>query len=92
MRGTGRRGKVIAANIWGKVKTVAQMTYIYIFLFLAIAGKLVARWLEDYSEMYDSVLRWSSLGGIILVAAYTVLTGIQFAKSNWNSLRLGSEL
>ena len=84
-------GKVIGANIWGKVKTVMQMTYIYTFLFLAIAAKLVERWASDYSESYRAILGWASLGGIILVALFTVYSGLQFAQSNWKALRLGSE-
>lgn len=85
-------GEVIAANIWGKVKTVAQMVYIYTFLFLAIVGKLFDRFLEDHAEFYGDVVGWASLGGIILVAGFTVYTGIQFAQSNWRTLRLGSDL
>lgn len=84
-------GKVIAANIWGKVKTVMQMTYIYTFLFFAIAAKLVERWASDYSESFLAILGWASLGGIILVALFTVYSGLQFAQSNWKALRLGSE-
>ena len=84
-------GKVVAASMWGKVKTVLQMTYIYTFLFFAIAAKLVERWAADYSESYLTILGWASLSGIILVALFTVYSGLQFAQSNWKALRLGSE-
>ena len=100
-RTTGRRavwiaanlepeGKVIAASIWGKVKTVMQMTYIYTFLFFAIVAKLVEYFAADYLDAYSTVLGWASFIGIILVALFTVWTGLQFAQSNWKALRLGS--
>jgi len=82
---------VIAASIWGKVKTVLQMTYIYTFLFFAIAAKLVQRWAADYAESYEMVLGWASMVGIIFVALFTVYSGLQFAQTNWKALRLGSE-
>ena len=85
-------GKVIAANIWGKVKTVMQMTYIYMFLFFAIVAKLVEYFAADYVDAYSTVLGRTSLIGIILVALFTVYTGLQFAQSNWKTLRLGSEI
>lgn len=83
-------GKVIAANVWGKVKTVIQMVYIYVFLFFAIAGRLIVQWQPDYAEATHAVLHWSSLSCIIFVAGYTVFTGVQFARANWKTLSLGA--
>ena len=85
-------GKIIAANIWGKVKTVMQMTYIYTFLFVAIVAKLVEYWASDYVDVYGDVLGWASLICIIFVSAFTVYTGLRFAQSNWKALRLGTEI
>ncbi len=85
-------GKAMAANIWGKVKTVVQMTYIYTFLFFAIVAKLVEHWAADYAGVYAAVLGWASLVGIVIVALFTVYTGLQFAQSNWKELRLGTEI
>ena len=36
----------------------------------------------------QEALRGVSLVGIILVAAYTIYSGIQFAWENWNALKL----
>ena len=83
-------GAVLAANIWGKSKTVIQMVYIYVFLFFAIAGLLVQRWAEDYVDRFSQYLTWSSYGGIVFVAVFTMYSGLQFARSNWQSLNLGS--
>ena len=91
MAASGPDRQVIAANRWGKIKTVAQMTYIYTFLFFAIVAIAMRRWLPDFADPYEQALRWASCGGIVLVAAYTLFTGVQFAQENWKTLRLGSE-
>lgn len=91
MAASSPEGLVIAANRWGKIKTVLQMTYIYTFLFLAIAGLALERWAPDYSGRFETVLDWASLAGIVLVAGFTLYTGLQFAQANWKALRLESE-
>lgn len=84
-------GAVIAANNWGKSKTVVQMVYIFTFLFLLIAGLLLERWLPEHFELYANILDWASLIGILFVALFTVYSGVQFARSNWRALELGSQ-
>lgn len=91
MAAAGPEGKVIAANVWGKYKTVIQMTYIYTFLFFAIIALGLERWAPDYIAPFDSVLQWTSWGGIVFVAAFTLYTGIQFAQANWQIFRLESD-
>ncbi len=83
-------GSIIAANATGKTKTVIQMVHIYTFLFLAIVAGLVERWLPDYAEVYGSVLSAASMYSIIFVAAFTVYSGIEFARSNWAALNLST--
>lgn len=83
-----QEGAVIAASIHGKVKTVVQIIYIQTFLFLAIVAFLVARWAGSYSETYAWFLASASYIGIVLVAVYTVFTGIQFVRTNWKVLQL----
>jgi CDP-diacylglycerol--glycerol-3-phosphate 3-phosphatidyltransferase len=90
MAASGPGGNVIAANKWGKYKTVFQMVYIYVFLFFAIVALAVERWAADYAEQYVNVLQWASLGGIVFVAVFTLYTGIQFAQANWQLFRLES--
>jgi CDP-diacylglycerol--glycerol-3-phosphate 3-phosphatidyltransferase len=91
MAASGPGHQVIAANRWGKIKTVAQMVYIYTFLFFAIVAIAVRRWAPDYSDPYELALQWASFVGIVLVAGYTLFTGIQFAQQNWQALRLGTK-
>ena len=88
------QGVVIPANKWGKMKTILQMVYACTFLFLVV----VLQGLEQYPHLGDSIpggiaLYISGIGiasrwAIILVAIYTVYSGIQFARVNWKSLGL----
>lgn len=84
-------GTAIAANDWGKLKTVLQMVWVYVFLFLAIGVWGVERWMPEHLALYSDWVRVGSLVGIMLVAGLTVYTGIQFAQSNWKTLNLSSQ-
>ena len=87
-------GVVLPANIYGKAKTAIQMTYVFVILAAVILLRvaLVVPFLEPMISgnalFLKAVLQYSSLGGIILVAAYTIYSGIQFAWVNWNALKL----
>lgn len=84
-------GAVIAASMWGKVKTVIHMIYIYTFLFFAIVLWAIQRWAPDHAELYATVLGWSSFIAILFVALFTLYTGLEFARANWQTLNLGSQ-
>jgi len=87
-------GLVIAANNYGKTKTLLQMIYVFVFLFLAI----VIRAFYDYSGFAaqlpsnsHDIIAWigyASQGFIILVAVYTVYSGVQYVRLNWKNLNL----
>lgn len=85
------QGTVIAANIWGKTKAVIQMVYINIFLFLTATVLAVQQYSPDQSDFYSGLVRTASTWTIVFVALFTVYSGIQFARSNWQSLRLGAQ-
>ena len=82
-------GTVIAANRWGKTKAVIQMVYIFVFLFLVIVKLLIASWAAQFLEVYSGVLKQASFWAIVIVAAYTLYSGVQFARTNWAILRVG---
>ena len=69
-------GKVIAANWWGKIKTVLQMVTILVYYFglgaLNLGGSMAA----------NQAFYWISKGLCWLVALVTVLSGVQYIWQN----------
>lgn len=68
--------KVIAANMWGKVKTVLQMLTILFFYF---AAALADPTNIGAVQLATQVLCWA-------VAAVTVISGVIYIKDNWNAV------
>ena len=69
---SAKDGKVIAANMWGKVKTVMQMlTIVFYFFAAALAG-------PDAVGTVSSVANWLCWG----VAAVTAISGIKYLWDN----------
>lgn len=72
MAASAKDGKVIAANMWGKVKTVMQMlTIVFYFFAAALAG-------PDAVGTVSSVANWLCWG----VAAVTAISGIKYLWDN----------
>ncbi len=82
-------GTVIAASSWGKAKTVIQMVYIYAFLFFVIVARILSDIVPDWTDTIGRILSIASLWAIVFVALFTVYTGIEFARTNWRTLKLG---
>ena len=88
-------GAVIAASHSGKMKTVFQMVYVFVFLFVAIAFELVRgnaavdAFLPGGLERWMDVASWASMVGIVGVAGLTIYSGVRFARDNWKILGLG---
>lgn len=85
-------GKIIAANRWGKTKTIFQMVYIYTFLFFVIAGRIAGVWWPEQVEVFNQYLPMVSMWAIVFVASYTVYSGFQFGRVNWEALNLKGDL
>lgn len=87
-------GVVIPANVWGKAKTAIQMTYVFVILALVISWRIIIAvpeleaLLPGAPKTYETGLEYISLVGIILVAGYTIYSGVQFTWANWNALKL----
>ena len=81
-------GEVIAANIWGKAKTVSQM--------VAIVGILIMQYLQEQinlsvmpsftiGQFSSSTVFW--FAGNVLVGIstlFTIISGAIYLKQNWN--------
>jgi len=81
-------GAVIAANRWGKTKTVIQMVYVFTFLFFVIVERALHFWYPGGIELYSRILAAASYWGIVFVVVYTAYSGVRFAKLNWAVLNL----
>lgn len=68
-------GTVIAASIYGKVKTVVQMVSIVVILLMFAIGELFPVELEDATLLAGNILMW-------ITAAVTVVSGIDYLVKN----------
>lgn len=88
------QGLIISANQWGKIKTTLQMIYVCTFLFFAVVLQGITQYpnlvegLPGGVETYIFAIGVTSKWAIILVAFYTVYSGVQFARVNWKTLGL----
>lgn len=76
-------GKVVAANMWGKAKTVSQMIAIIVVLlngFIAELGLVGADNMYDVMGLINQVLLWIS-------ALLTVISGIIYIKDNFQFIK-----
>jgi CDP-diacylglycerol--glycerol-3-phosphate 3-phosphatidyltransferase len=68
-------GVVIPANIWGKIKTVTQMVFTIIIMFLGEAYYVVE---NQYSEIFSRLpdLSLVSNGLLWITAIFTIVSGV----------------
>ncbi len=91
-------GAVIGANVWGKTKAVLQMVYVFVFQALAILAMILhgveggSEGFREFIAMFDSFVAWSSFVAIVFVALFTLYSGVQFMRSNWEALSLSGDL
>lgn len=74
-------GVVIPANIWGKIKTVTQMTFTILIMLLGEVWELVAEYdAVLYQKLPD--LSLISNGLLWITAIFTVLSGVIYLKDS----------
>ena len=78
------QGVVLAANNWGKIKTVLQMGYITVCLVLATWMMLID---SSGLSVHEWVGHFSYWGGAV-VGIFTLISGVQMAWVNWARLGL----
>ena len=79
------KGRVIAANIWGKVKTVTQI--------IAILGVLLLQYLLELLPLPAGCeVIFGMTGDILLAVAafFTVVSGLVYLRQNWDVIREGA--
>ena len=84
------KGRVSAANIWGKVKTVTQI--------IAILGVLLLQYLLELESLEllplpaGCAVIFGMTGDILLAVAafFTVVSGLVYLRQNWDVIREGA--
>ena len=82
------KGEVIAANIWGKVKTVTQMVAIItILVFRAAFGIIVPLLPQLPDSITAGINQWLFLGGETLIwisTVFAIISGVIYVKQNYH--------
>ena len=82
------QGKVVAANIWGKVKTVTQMVAIITILVFRAAYEIIVPLLPQLSDSITSgINQWLFIGGEILIwisTVFAIISGVIYVKQNYH--------
>ena len=82
------KGEVIAANIWGKVKTVTQMVAIITILVFRAAYEIIVPLLPQLSDSITSgINQWLFIGGEILIwisTVFAIISGVIYVKQNYH--------
>lgn len=81
------KGKVIAANIWGKVKTVSQIVAIIIITLSAYLKELSAMNLLIIDGVFLNVLYIAELTVMIICTALTLFSGWIYIKDNLDFIK-----
>ena len=79
------KGIVIAANNWGKIKTVSQIVAICVILLLQYIAELGSLELVQFVNQDVLMLFWA-IGEIFLAIAtfFAVLSGLVYLRQNWD--------
>ena len=82
------KGTVIAANNWGKIKTVSQIVAICVILLLQYIAELGSLELVQFVNQDVLMLFWA-IGEIFLAIAtfFAVLSGLVYLKQNWDVVK-----
>ena len=82
------KGEVIAANIWGKVKTVTQMVAIITILVFRAAYDIIVPLLPQLPDSITAGFnQWLFLGGETLIwisTVFAIISGVIYVKQNYH--------
>ena len=82
------KGEVIAANIWGKVKTVTQMVAIITILVFRAAYDIIVPLLPQLPDSITAgINQWLFLGGETLIwisTVFAIISGVIYVKQNYH--------
>lgn len=78
------KGKVIAANMWGKVKTVCQIVAICVVFTLQSIHDIIRLATDDYTVIFDTMQTFKTIGYVFIWIAtiVTVISGVKYIVDN----------
>ncbi len=79
-------GKVVAANIWGKIKTVSQMVGISVIFAMQVVLEVLSA-MKVSTEFITEVFYYIGNGLIWLSTVFTLISGIIYLKDNISFLK-----
>lgn len=77
------KGEVVAANIWGKVKTVTQMTAIIAILIMQSALDVMTLANADIPELLPGIFFCAGELLIWISTIFAIISGVIYIKENW---------
>lgn len=80
-------GKVVAANIWGKAKTVSQMAAIIVVLINGYIAQLSAMGVFALNANATGIMNIVNQSLLWISAALTVISGIIYIKDNFGFIK-----
>ena len=80
------RGKVVAANIWGKIKTVSQMVGISVIFAMQVVLEILGA-MKVSTGFVSEVFYYIGNGLIWLSTVFTLISGIIYLKDNISFLK-----
>ena len=82
------KGEVIAANIWGKIKTVTQMVAIITILVFRAAYDIIIPLLPQLPDSFvPGINQWLFFGGELLIwisTVFAIISGVIYVKQNYH--------
>lgn len=79
-------GKVVAANIWGKIKTVSQMVGISVIFAMQVVLEILGA-MKVSTDFISEVFYYIGNGLIWLSTVFTLISGIIYLKDNISFLK-----
>ena len=77
------KGEAVAANIWGKVKTVTQMTAIIAILVMQSVLDVMTLASVDIPALLPGIFFWSGELLIWISTIFAIISGVIYLKQNW---------
>ena len=80
-------GKVVAANVWGKIKTISQMVAILVIFILQYLRELMSWNLMPTFASCELVFYIIGECFVGICVFFTILSGIIYLKDNWGIMK-----